>query len=119
MTQPDPLFRVLRQNDVTVVEFLRNDLDPEAVDTLASELQAIASRPDAHKLVLDLAKVRFVPSRVLGVLVELNRVMGEQQHQLRICGLQPMILSVFKFTRLDTVLKLTPTREEAVASFGG
>ena len=111
-----PVFNVVREGDAHVFEFLSDNLDPAAIEAASDEIPKLIGDQNINKLVLDLSRVTFVPSRVLGVLLEVNQVLTQRKGQLRVCGLRPMILNVFKFTKLDTVLKIEPDRAAAIKS---
>ena len=116
MNQTSQFYQVHREGDVHVIEFLKDNLDPVAVEDIKGELPRLLEESKINKLVFDLSKVHYVPSRMLGVLMETNQLLVARQGQMRISGLQPMILNVFKFMRLDTVLQVKGTRDEAIKS---
>src|SRR5690348_8999895 len=91
-------FNVVRDGDAHVFEFISDNLDPAAIEAASDQIPKIVNEQNINTLVLDLSKVTFVPSRVLGVLLEVNQILTQRKGQLRVCGLRPMILNVFKFT---------------------
>lgn len=117
MSHVEPLYRIRCQDDVHIVEFLRDAIDPAGVESLGKDLPRTIQQTGIRKLVIDMAKVAYAPSRVLSALLEVHRTMTAQEGQLRLCGIQPLTLSIFQFTRLDTLLQITNTCEEAVRSF--
>lgn len=116
MSKTDPVYQLHVESGVYVFEFLKDNLDPVLVEDLKVELPRVLEEGKVDKIVFDLAKVFYVPSRMLGVLMEVHQLMVTRNGKMCVCGLQPMILSVFKFMRLDTVLQVKGTREEAIKS---
>lgn len=70
-----------------------------------------------NNLVIDLKGVRFVDSSGLGSLVSGFKNASARNGNLKLCGLQPQVRSMFELTRLHRVFEIFPDVEEAVASF--
>ena len=68
-------------------------------------------------LVIDLSSVRFVDSSGLGALVSGFKNASARTGNLKLCGLQPQVKSMFELTRLHRVFEIFPGAEEALASF--
>ena len=64
-------------------------------------------------VVLDLQQVEFVDSSGLGAIVAAMKSMG-QGRKLALAGLTPTVERVFKLTRMDSVLPLYPTLDDAL-----
>ena len=54
---------------------------------------------------------------VVGVLVSLSKKIREQGGDLRLCGLNEDLQTLFELTKLDTLFAITKTSEEALAAF--
>ena len=70
-----------------------------------------------NNLVIDLKAVRFVDSSGLGSLVSGFKNASARNGNLKLCGLQPQVRSMFELTRLHRVFEIFPDSEEAIASF--
>ena len=70
-----------------------------------------------NNLVIDLQDVRFVDSSGLGSLVSGFKNASARSGNLKLCGLQPQVKSMFELTRLHRVFEIFPGSEEALASF--
>jgi anti-sigma B factor antagonist len=69
----------------------------------------------APKVVLDLSPVRFIDSAGLASILSLVKNLPDGG-ELRIAGAQEAVRAVFRLTRLDKVLPLHDTFEDAVAA---
>ena len=69
------------------------------------------------QLVVDMAKTRFIDSTGLGKLISLLRTVTKNQGDIKIAGLNPNILELFKVTRLHRVFEIHDSVESAVDSF--
>jgi anti-anti-sigma factor len=88
-----------------------------------AELERIQRRLEAmvdegmRAVVLDFAKVEFMSSQGIGIILALNKKLKSSRGKgMAICGLAPRLLELFKITRLEKVLKLMPSRADAVKS---
>ena len=110
------IMQVSRQNDVTVVELgpRYESLDEAAVEEMRERLLAEASGADPPRVVVDLSKTDFIGSMFIELLVRAWKRLTERGGTLALCGLQPFCTEVMQATRLDTLWKTYPTREEAI-----
>ena len=90
--------KMLEQRDLNMVETLIAPASP------GTGVKAI---------VLDLTHVQFLPSLALGLLVKLSDACERRQQQLRLAAIIPQVRDVLKITRLDRILHLCDTVEEA------
>jgi anti-sigma B factor antagonist len=105
--------------DVTVVYFTDAQiLDEHKIVQLSDELNKVADRSAAGKLLLNFSDVQFMSSAVLGKLVNLNKKCKADETTLKMCNIHPKIMEVFKITRLNKVFDIHDTEEKALASFG-
>jgi anti-sigma B factor antagonist len=69
-------------------------------------------------IVLDLAKVRYINSTGLGILVSGLTTLKKNMGQMKICNLSTRIDRLFSVTSLTTVFETYESLEEALDSFG-
>jgi anti-sigma B factor antagonist len=68
------------------------------------------------KLVIDLSAVDYMDSAGLGMLVYVFGTLREKAGSLRICGVAPRLLSLFKLTKTDTFLSIDQDRAESLTA---
>ena len=68
------------------------------------------------RIILDLGRVDFVDSSGLSAILSLLKALGEEG-EMAICGPNPKVTTLFRLTRLDRILKIFPTPEEALADY--
>ena len=105
-----------RNNIVAVIERDRL-VDAESISAVADTLNDILSRHPKVSLVLDARKVTSMSSMMLGKLVALNKQVVAGKGRMAIGGVQKKLLPLFKVTRLDKVLTLVATADEAIKKF--
>lgn len=109
---------VLPHKDVSVVEFTENKiLDEISIQEIQSALTRMAQERERPKILLDFANVDHLTSAALGMLINVNNRVKEQNGQLRLANIKPQIMEVFVITKLVRLFRIFPTRPEALASF--
>lgn len=93
-------------------------VDERVLDSgLGETLLEIANDANPPLVVLDLSHTSFFGSSFIEVLFQLwTRLQAKPGGGFSICGLTPHCLDVLKVTHLDTLWRLFPSRDEAVAS---
>ncbi len=101
-------------DDVLVIE-LPARLDAVGVAAIESKL---AETVTAHKgkILADMSSLNFVASLALRMLLT-NLKSVQPQGDLRLAGMQPQIAEIFRKSRFDTLFKIYPDRESALASY--
>ena len=92
------------------------DLDMGTADQMKRTLSDLIEKGQS-KLVMDLTGVAYVDSSGLGALVALMKQARAVGGNLKLCGLQEDVRSIFEMTRLIKVMAVHSDRQEAVASW--
>lgn len=101
---------------VTVVA-PRGDVDMAVADDVRVRLTELVDRGRA-RLVLDLAAVMYIDSSGLGALVAAMKHARAAGGDIKVCALENDVRSLFEMTRLNKVLAVHATRQEAIAAWG-
>jgi anti-sigma B factor antagonist len=75
-------------------------------------------RQGKDSVAVDMTRVGFMDSTVIGVLVWGMKNLREVGGDYRLFGLTEPVAKLFAITRLDQAFRIFPTEDEAVASFG-
>jgi anti-sigma B factor antagonist len=92
-----------------------------AVQDMLSEvgpLQALVESDECHTVLVDMGKVTFFGSVLLGVLNSLSKHIRQRQGRFVLCGLSQVGGEVIHATRFDTLWPIYPSREEALKALG-
>jgi len=68
------------------------------------------------RVVIDLTGVDYVDSAGLGLLVFAYGTLNEKGGSLRICGVNPRVLSLLKLTKTDGFLPIDGTRQDSLTA---
>ena len=118
MPESPARLNVSHDKDVSVVEFIDNKiLDELNIAEIGQALAALLDAKDRPKLLLDFTNVDHLSSAALGMLINVNNRIKQQNGQLRLASIKPQIMEVFVITRLNRLFKIAANRAEAMASF--
>lgn len=79
------------------------------------ELQDDLKKEQHALTIFDISGVPYMDSAGLGVLMNSHVSASRRGAKVVVAGASPRILDLFKITRVDSVLAMTPTVEEAEA----
>lgn len=108
-------YEIEREGDVTVVR-VEGELvvgNRKALKDGVLERLAAGDR----KFLVDFGEAGYIDSSGLGVLVSLSKQIREEGGDLRICGLDEDLRTLFELTRLDTLFDITEDRSAALDDF--
>jgi anti-sigma B factor antagonist len=101
--------------DVTVIELLSEYLDAGNSGDLKNILADLAG--DHRKLVLDLNRVTFVDSSGCGALIAALPRVHSAGGELKLCCINPPVRTLFDIVRMQRILDIHKTRDDALAAF--
>lgn len=70
-----------------------------------------------RKFVIDFAKTGYIDSSGLGVLVSLSKTIHAKGGELRLSCLNENLRTLFELTKLNTLLRIADSTEEALEGF--
>jgi anti-sigma B factor antagonist len=107
-----------RMGDVIIIEFTESSiLDQSKIDRLHQEMQTIIEKSGLPKLILSFENVQHISSAMLGVLMSLNKQVKAMGGEMRLAAISSSIMEVFKITRLDKLLKIYRSTDQAMVKF--
>jgi len=114
-----PHFTVQNIEKFSVVEFRTPSLmDAMLLEEIGQELYRLVDEEDRRRLVLDFEKVQYLSSQAIGIVLQLNKKLGQLKgSKLVLCGVGPKLMELLKITRLDRILTVKPTQHEGVKVF--
>ena len=86
----------------------------EEYDQLEEELLRAAAGAPGGKVLVNLEAVEYVTSRFIGVLAALHKKVVSGGGRMAVCRLRPETMRVFQLTRMDALIPVCPSEEEAL-----
>ena len=85
------------KDDILTIRVLDERLvDPEQLKRVFDDLNALLGKSDEQQVVLDFGPVKFMASAMLGKLLQLHKRCKNDKIKLKMCGIPPEIMEVFK-----------------------
>jgi anti-sigma B factor antagonist len=110
-----PLLNIEDVDGVTAVGFHdASILDAATAQRIGQQLYDLVESKDRRRVVLDLADVRFLSSRALGVLLTLRRKADAAGASVVLAGVRPDLTKIFKITKLDEMFEFFADRAAAI-----
>ncbi len=110
----EPLSVSIDSREGSIVVTVSGSADMDQVDALAMQLRQAALDAD-EALILDLGGLSFICSGGLGALLQARNACQEHGLPLRLVAPSPAVMDVLHTTRLDRVLPIFATVDDAVA----
>jgi len=111
-----PVVEVLPHDGVLLMVVCQRTLDEPSAHKLLDEVISESIQRPRVPIVLDISKVKFAPSVALGCLVQLNRDFKVDHRRMALIGVDPRLMGTIQVTRLDAILEIHGTLEQAVAA---
>jgi anti-sigma B factor antagonist len=106
------------ENGIVVLEFSGNiRMGPEC-QRISQEVDQLVGE-GLNRVIFDFSEVDYLDSAGIGTLVSCLTKLRNSGGNLRLAGLKPMVAGVFKLTKIDTIIGLFPSVEEAARDYPG
>ncbi|TKJ29082.1 anti-sigma F factor antagonist [bacterium (candidate division B38) B3_B38] len=102
--------------DITVVRLEKGKLLYDNLEPLHQGLYDLIDK-GIVRLVLNLSTISYIDSFTVGFLMDIYRRLANQKGRLALAGVQPRVKNILALTRVDEVIPIYETVEEATASF--
>ena len=109
-------FSTLRIRDVLVVQ-----VPEDALNAIHSSQFKCTIKPlleENGRILLDMGGIEFLDSAGCGALLSCLRHVNSRGGQLRLCCVQKPVETLFKLVRIDRIISIHGSREEALVAFG-
>lgn len=103
------------ENGIAIVE-IDGKLDTATSPAAQENLTAMISE-GKKKILINLAKLDYIASSGLRVLLTLAKDLEQGGGALRICNLNKVVQEIFDISGFSSILKVFPSESEALASF--
>ena len=113
-------FRIESQQTLHVVELTLPELiDPLEFDRLNDAMLAELDGKADQKWVMDLSRVNYMGSAMLGMIVNFRQRVRTGGGRLVLCGLSPRLHEIFRACSMERLFTIVRTRNDALRLTGG
>lgn len=111
-----PVTNVQASEDAVLIVIQRRTLDESATNELVDDVLMAAAAHPGPPIVLDMEQVKFAPSVALGSLVRLSKSFKLDNRRLILINVDRRTRGAIAVTRLDKVLEIFNTLDDALKS---
>ena len=105
------------KNNVSVITFKFSQFTEETeIDAMGKELLQVVADHNAPAVVLNLSRLTFAATMVLGKFIELHKKLAQQGKKLILCNITPEIKEILTLSRLHKLFSIQETSEKALAA---
>jgi anti-sigma B factor antagonist len=107
------------KNGITILRLectIDNELDFERTVKLRYELHELLKQ-GKHNIALDMSKIEIICSYTVGVFVAFERDARDRRGNIKFFNLQSRVNNIFNATRINHIVDVFTTEEEAIKSF--
>ncbi len=105
------------ENNIDHVSFNKLEkLNAAVSDEIRTELLKLYDVPNS-KVIIDLEGVRYIDSTGFGCFLSAMKAARNNYGKLKICNIEPAVLSIFRTLHLHTVLDLHDDIDSCINSF--
>ena len=101
--------------DVTVVSVLTEVLDASNTEEFKTGFASILN--ESNKLVFEMSHVKLIDSSGCGTLLYCQKQLNKLNGALKLCGVQETVRTLFELVRMDRVIDIFDSKEEALKAF--
>ena len=114
------LLEVRDVEDVIVVSFKHTEiLDQVVIEQIGDQFRDLPTQAaSCGRLLINFDGIEFMASAMIGQILMLHKQCVKDKIHLKLCGISPNILEVFKITTLDKLLDIRPNELKAIQAFG-
>ncbi len=105
------------RDGVLLLTVSASQVDDKNADGLGLQLEQAASALPQPRVVLNLERIEYLSSAALGVFIAFRQKLDREGGKLRLCGLQPKIVQVFRLTKLNRAFDIRGDLEGALTDF--
>lgn len=103
--------------DVRVIKLHGTLIDRLCVEKISDRIMEEITGLAVPKVVICFDQIKEVSSAILGAILKIDKNVRLKNGHLRLAGMQPNVHEVFRITRLDTILDIQDSTDEAVRTF--
>lgn len=101
--------------DVTVVSVLTEVLDASNTEEFRTGFASILN--ESNKLIFEMSHVKLIDSSGCGTLLYCQKQLNKLNGALKLCGVQETVRTLFELIRIDRVIDIFDSKEEALKAF--
>src|SRR5215203_599525 len=109
------LYRLSEEGPIKVLELLLpSTIDSSEFDRLNESVLDVLGKEPGAGWVLDLSRVAYMGSAVLGLMVNIRQVVMKAQGKIVLFGMNDRLMRIFETCCMERLFRIVPGRAEAL-----
>ena len=109
------LYQLTDDGPIKVLELvLPTSIDSSEFDRLNETVLDVMGKEPGAGWVLDLTRVAYMGSAVLGLMVNIRQVVMKAQGTIVLCGMNDRLMRIFETCCMERLFRIVPGRAEAI-----
>lgn len=105
-----------RTEEGVCIVALKGNFALEEASAVKNYLKPLIQDEKTRRLIINLTEVDFIDSSGMGVIVTTFKGLRDRKAQLKLCGLNKGAQEVFEMTKLDEIVDIHETEEDALSA---
>ena len=106
------------ENKVCLIS-IEGNIALDGVNEAKSYMKPHLDNPDINGLVINFDKVNFIDSSGIGLIVSIFKTMQQKEGKFALTNLSKKNEEIFSITRLNKILDIYPSEQEAIGAMSG
>lgn len=107
-------FEIRKEHGITIFRLNEKRLDTNISGLVKSEFSLLLKGEGANKLIVDMSNVESCDSSGLSAILVANRLVSSSNGRMRIAAPSEKVYNLIRITKLDRVLPVCRTVDEAI-----
>ena len=116
--EPNPFFQVEDLGGAVFITLQADLVTNQTRDSLYEFVDTIKDQPKPYHVIVDLSPNKSINSRMIAVLIHLQKRVKEAGATIRICGMLPQVRTLLDITRTSALFQIDATRKDSIKVLG-
>ena len=116
--EPNPFFQVEDLEGAVIITLQADLVSNQTRDLLYEFVDTIKDQPKPYHVIVDLSPNKAINSRMIAVLIHIQKRIKEAGATMRLCGMMPQIRTLLDITRTSGLFQIDNTRKDSLKALG-
>jgi anti-sigma B factor antagonist len=109
-------YELIEEGEISILRIHEPRLIYECLDPIQEKFISLVES-GKKKIIIDFSDVDYIDSFAVGFVMDMYRRVNAKDGELKLTGLQPRVRKILTITRVDNVIDIKPTVEDALRAF--
>lgn len=111
-------YELVEEGDISILKILEPRLIYECLDPIQEKFISLVESGKL-RILIDFTDVEYIDSFAVGFIMDMYRRVSSHEGELKLSGLQPRVKKILTITRVDNVIDIHPSIDDALNAFTG